>query len=56
MAWKNKKFTSTFHSKKILTIIDFGGMEKAKEWQDKTEKEARQAERSSSERDLFITQ
>jgi hypothetical protein len=41
MTWKNMEFKSKFHSKKILVITDIGDMDKAREWWEKFEQEAK---------------
>jgi hypothetical protein len=52
MTWRNKEVKSNFHSRKILVITDFGDMDKAREWREKLEAEAKQQERPSNEQDF----
>ncbi len=52
MTWKNKEVKSKFHSKKILTITDFGDMDEAREWKEKIEIEAKLPEKPSNGQDF----
>jgi hypothetical protein len=52
LKWKNKEVKSKFHSKKVLTITDFGDMNEAQEMRDKIENEAKLPERPANGQDF----
>jgi len=52
MTWKNREVKSKFHSRKILVITDFGDINEAKEWTEKMEAEAKQAEKPTNDQDF----
>ena len=52
LTWRIKEVKSKFHSNKIMLITDFGDIDKARDWGEKIEAEARQTDRPTNTPDF----